>query len=473
MPESEPGLASEPKPRFTHSTTEMAQRGPRRTVRPRTLDQFIENARGGDPAHLWDLYWFTEDPQFRTIGVLRLALSHLSIENVPAHGGGGIAGGQIVGDRAVASIFLLLSGVFLFKTDPSFLEAAARPIIESIDSICVWAQLCIHFSLAAPGAGPEETYNRIGRLFVQLLLHPVFQDALLLAPAFHNLVIQMWVTSSITMDLDTDEQYHVLLLLAQFVDDPEDDIMQLFTQRIMSRPLRWASEFAAITVERMHRLRNLIVGGQGAIERVIDYTWMILKVFESLVSACEHLRRAFIKVDYLKQIALDLNTMSAALVERKATQFLALMFPATWQIAVHIFNTKTPFRSVKNARDIISGNFLAHTMRLLASSHLTPDKKGQGAEIMKLLGRYASYPDVIVELAKLPEIDPFSLRGLTENREVSLYKSRSRSIERWHRKAKEMLSLFLRYLLLHRMPEKGLDRVPSRGMYGIQERAHP
>ncbi|KAF6752719.1 hypothetical protein DFP72DRAFT_1047147 [Ephemerocybe angulata] len=180
----------------------MAQRGPRRTVRPRTLDQFIENARGGDPARIWDLYYFTEDPQFRTIGVLRLALSHLSIENLPAHGDGGIAGGEEVAARAVASIFLLLSSVVLFMTDPPLREAATKPLIESIDSICVWAQLCVHFNLAPPGAGPMETYNRIGRLFVQLLLHPVFQDALLVTPAFHNLVIQMWVTRNITMDLD-------------------------------------------------------------------------------------------------------------------------------------------------------------------------------------------------------------------------------------------------------------------------------
>ncbi|KAF6752720.1 hypothetical protein DFP72DRAFT_449722 [Ephemerocybe angulata] len=110
--------------------------------------------------------------------------------------------------------------------------------------------------------------------------------------------------------------------------------------------------------------------------------------------------------------------MSSALVERNATQFLTSMFPATWEIAVHIFNTKTPFRSVKNARDVISGNFLAHTIRLLASSHLTPDETSQGKEIIKLLGRYASCPDVIVELGKLPEIDRFSLRGLAGNEQA-------------------------------------------------------
>ncbi|KAF6757161.1 hypothetical protein DFP72DRAFT_1066005 [Ephemerocybe angulata] len=389
------------------------------TRRLTPLEERIANARGGSPDRLWELYYYIEDPDDRSLEVIELVLGHLSIDNMKAHA---TALTQAVGARAVACIFILLACVSAFQTHPNLRDLAIVPVGEAIEAICVWAHFCIHFELAPPDAELEflEMYNRVGRLLVQLSLYPELHARLASTAAYHKLAIRLWMTRGITKDLDHDNQYHALLALGNAVGDPEDDQTDLFIQQIMARPAKFATEFAEVTIERSHRIRDMVFSRQLPPATVVDYILFLISIVCRVTGSCDSLRITFIKVDYLVELSSDLNAVSAALVELDCAHLLKSMLQPTMSLACHVYDPHTPFRSVRNSSDVLSGGLLTHTLRILASLPASEEHcTMQGITIIRNLGRYTAYPSVIEELGRMPALGTFITRGLENDWRVS------------------------------------------------------
>ncbi|KAF6749312.1 hypothetical protein DFP72DRAFT_913914 [Ephemerocybe angulata] len=404
-----------------------------RTVnKPTPLAQLIAKANDGSPDRLWDLYRYVTEPDMVTLDVILCALKQFSTGDLPDPDSSIATRGQIAGDRAVVSIFLLNFAIHAFRTNSALKEQAVQPVLQSLDAICVWADYCIHFKLAPP-RGPTrpggitgfmETYHEVGRLFMELVTdHPTQTSrALMVSTPFHNLAVRTWMTRDVNADLNYDGLYPALHLLLYALGDREiegEDAAETFVQQMTNRPPRWLATFAAMTIERSHRIPAMVFRSDVDFRDVPTFAYLLVDILTQITSRCESVRRAFIHADYLKQITSDLNNLSLGLVRRGSPNLLISLVPAIGTLIPHIFDTRTPFRSIKNARDVIAGGIFSTLLRIMASPEgRDPRHTGPVIETIHLLARYTAYPEVVIEISRIPPLDAYTMVGLVRNPQI-------------------------------------------------------
>lgn len=372
----------------------------------------ISNAQSGDPRHLWDLY-LELTPQNCTTEVATIVLSHLNPDLVPSvstreherlpH--------KTYVDRALPCVTTVAMIGAACHTRPSFGVGTIPHLVKAVDGICLWMGFLLYFGLSYPNPPlPGEDFRNAYYTHCQLLFDMVETDtrlsnAILSSQTFIDLLLRCWMVQGnggevfMKVDLDSDSACPIVNLMLLTT---ENDVgVDLLIHQILSRPRGFAVDFARALISRARQL----VQYKTPPTKSIGYIQGILRITEKLLSLAPALRRSFLKVNYLTELAQVLNSVSAdASQTAHPMKFMKHTVSSVMKLTLLIME-ETP-RAIHNWRDMIRGNYYAILVRALA--HVAPEDYSTDnlyTQLLNVFGIHTIYPCLIKPLstARIPE----------------------------------------------------------------------